>query len=84
MHKELLGQKVDLRTAGDLSRHFRDEVVQMAQVSMPLKDRIRIEHMINAANSVTHVIDHRPRDNIETEASCSVDHDQVTCAYSDL
>lgn len=29
---ELLGQKVDLRTAADLSRYFRDEVLQMAQV----------------------------------------------------
>ena len=29
---ELLGQKVDLRTAVDLSRYFRDEVLQMAQV----------------------------------------------------
>lgn len=29
---ELLGRKVDLRTAADLSRHFRDEVLQMAQV----------------------------------------------------
>ena len=26
------GRKVDLRTAGDLSRHFRDEVVRTAQV----------------------------------------------------
>jgi predicted nucleotidyltransferase len=26
------GRKVDLRTAGDLSRHFRDEVVRMAEV----------------------------------------------------
>jgi hypothetical protein len=25
------GRKVDLRTAADLSRHFRDEVVQMAE-----------------------------------------------------
>ena len=29
---ELLGQKVDLRTAADLSRYFRDEVLQLAQV----------------------------------------------------
>ena len=29
---ELLSQKVDLRTAVDLSRYFRDEVLQMAQV----------------------------------------------------
>lgn len=29
---ELLGRKVDLRTAGDLSRYFRDEVVRMARV----------------------------------------------------
>ena len=29
---EHLGKKVDLRTAADLSRYFRDEVVQMAQV----------------------------------------------------
>ena len=26
------GKKVDLRTQGDLSRHFRDEVVRMAEV----------------------------------------------------
>jgi predicted nucleotidyltransferase len=29
---ELLGRKVDLRTAEDLSRYFRDQVVQMAEV----------------------------------------------------
>ncbi len=29
---ELLGRKVDLRTAQDLSRYFRDEVVSTAQV----------------------------------------------------
>ena len=29
---ELLGQKVDLRTAGDLSRYFRDDVLRMAKV----------------------------------------------------
>ena len=29
---EMLGKKVDLRTARDLSRHFRDEVVRTAQV----------------------------------------------------
>lgn len=29
---ELPGQKVDLRTAGDLSRYFQDEVLLMAQV----------------------------------------------------
>ena len=29
---EMLGRKVDLRTAGDLSRHFRDEVVRTAEV----------------------------------------------------
>jgi predicted nucleotidyltransferase len=28
----LLGKKVDLRTAGDLSRYFRDEVVRSAEV----------------------------------------------------
>jgi predicted nucleotidyltransferase len=29
---EMLGRKVDLRTAGDLSRYFRDEVVRTAEV----------------------------------------------------
>ena len=29
---EMLGKKVNLRTAGDLSRYFRDEVVRMAEV----------------------------------------------------
>jgi uncharacterized protein len=29
---ELLGRKVDLRTAEDLSRYFRDDVVRMAEV----------------------------------------------------
>ncbi|MGL1833320.1 nucleotidyltransferase family protein [Rhodocyclaceae bacterium SMB388] len=29
---ELLGRKVDLRTPGDLSRYFRDEVVRTAEL----------------------------------------------------
>jgi len=29
---ELLGRPVDLRTAGDLSRYFRDEVLRTAEV----------------------------------------------------
>lgn len=29
---DMLGKKVDLRTAADLSRYFRDEVVRMAEV----------------------------------------------------
>lgn len=29
---ELIGRKVDLRTAADLSRYFRDEVVRSAEV----------------------------------------------------
>ena len=29
---EVLGRKVDLRTPGDLSRYFRDEVMRTAQV----------------------------------------------------
>jgi predicted nucleotidyltransferase len=29
---EILGRKVDLRTAGDLSRYFRDDVVAHAEV----------------------------------------------------
>lgn len=29
---EMLGKKVDMRTAGDLSRYFRDEVVRMAEI----------------------------------------------------
>ena len=29
---ELFGRKVDFRTAGDLSRYFRDEVVESAEV----------------------------------------------------
>lgn len=29
---EIIGRKVDLRTASDLSRHFRDEVVNAAEV----------------------------------------------------
>jgi hypothetical protein len=29
---EMLGRKVDLRTAGDLSRYFREEVLRTAEV----------------------------------------------------
>jgi uncharacterized protein len=29
---DMLGRKVDLRTPGDLSRHFRDEVMRTAEV----------------------------------------------------
>jgi len=29
---ELIGRKADLRTAGDLSRHFRDDIIRSAVV----------------------------------------------------
>jgi predicted nucleotidyltransferase len=29
---DLMGRKVDLRTPGDLSRHFREQVVRVAEV----------------------------------------------------
>jgi uncharacterized protein len=29
---EIVGRKADLRTAGDLSRYFRDEIIQSAEV----------------------------------------------------
>jgi hypothetical protein len=32
LSKMLAGRKIDLRTANDLSRHFRDEVVRTARV----------------------------------------------------
>jgi predicted nucleotidyltransferase len=32
---EMLGRKVDMRTAEDLSRYFRDEVVQNAELQYP-------------------------------------------------
>jgi len=31
LSERMRGHRVDLRTAGDLSRHFRDEVVRMAE-----------------------------------------------------
>jgi len=30
---DMLGQKVDLRTSGDLSRYFRQEVLESAEVA---------------------------------------------------
>ncbi len=35
---ELLGRTVDLRTAADLSRYFRDEVVRTAEVQFAASD----------------------------------------------
>jgi uncharacterized protein len=29
---EIVGRKADLRTAGDLSRYFRDEIIQSAEI----------------------------------------------------
>jgi hypothetical protein len=47
---ELLGgRKADVRTAEDLSRYFRDEVVRLRSRSMSPDDRWRIGHMIEAA-----------------------------------
>jgi predicted nucleotidyltransferase len=36
---ERLGRKVDLRTPKELSRYFRDEVVQSAEVHIPPPDK---------------------------------------------
>jgi uncharacterized protein len=50
---ELLGgRRVDLRTAEDLSRYFRDEVGVRQRYSMHAEDRVCLRHMIEAAEIV--------------------------------
>jgi predicted nucleotidyltransferase len=48
----IFGRKVDMRTPEDLSRYFRSEVVSPLFCNMNAADRIRIQHMLDAAAEV--------------------------------
>ena len=47
------GRKIDLRTPEDLSRYFRQNVIEEARYNMPPNDIIRLRHMLDAANEAT-------------------------------
>lgn len=54
----LLGRKTDLRTAQDLSRYFRDEVLSSGVFCMSNRDQTRFHHMLDAAQAVKQDVDH--------------------------
>ena len=58
---DLIGRKVDLLTAGDLSRYFRNEVVGTACRNMNEADRIRVRHMLDAAEKAILIAQVRSR-----------------------
>ena len=65
---ELIGFKVDLRTAGDLSQYFRQQVIDQAKEAMPSEaDRIRLQHMLDAARSAVHATTGRSREDLEED-----------------
>lgn len=68
---ELLGREVDLRTAADLSQHFRDEVSASARVCItPPDDLARIAHLREGTER--HSGSHRARlDRRSRTMSCS-------------
>lgn len=47
-----LGRKVDLRTANELRRYFRDEVIENAVIYMEKPDVVRIIHIIDVAKDI--------------------------------
>lgn len=49
--ERLLGRAVDVRTYGDLSRHFRDQVCATAQELYAADDDVRLRHLIEAAET---------------------------------
>jgi len=63
----LAGRRVDLRTAEDLSRYFRDEVLREAQVQYESRDRVRLQHLANALNSAIRFARGRERDDLDTD-----------------
>lgn len=64
------GRRVDLRTAPELSRHFRDEGVRtaVAQYVMSPTDRWRVQHMIEAAEQARQFAAGRTRADLDADA----------------
>ncbi len=65
------GRRIDLRTAGDLSGYFREEVVNSAAPHMSPEDRIRLRHMIDALESVDRFVTGRHREDLGTDEMLS-------------
>ena len=61
---------MDLRTAPELSRHFRDDVVRtaVAQYVMSPTDRWRVQHMIEAAEQARQFAAGRTRADLDADA----------------
>ena len=68
---ELLSRPVDLRTLGDLSRYFRDEVAaKRARCMTPPDDLVRLRHLRDAAEKAIGFSAGKTRESLERK-SCS-------------
>ena len=63
----LEGRRVDLRTAEDLSRYFRDDVLKRQRFSMHKDDQVRLRHMLDAAREVMEFTKSRTRTSLDTD-----------------
>jgi uncharacterized protein with HEPN domain len=63
----LLGKKVDLRTAQDLSAYFRDEVLKEAKERMQKNDKIRFQHMLDAIEEAMSFAKNKGRESLDKD-----------------
>jgi hypothetical protein len=63
----LLGARVDLRTPADLSRYFRQEVIEGTEVQYARDDVTRVRHMLDAAKEAVSFIRARKRADLDKD-----------------
>ena len=59
------GRKVDLRTPGELSRYFRDEVLR--SFNMPPSDWVRLRHMLDASREAAAFARGKDREQLKSD-----------------
>jgi hypothetical protein len=60
-------RRLDLRTAAELSRWFRHEIVRDAEVQYVADDRVRLRHVADAVEAASQFIEGRSRDDLDTD-----------------
>lgn len=64
---EILGRKVDIRTAQDLSRYFRRMCLTLRRSSMRKDDAVRLRHMLDAAKEAVSFAQNKTRRSLDTD-----------------
>jgi uncharacterized protein with HEPN domain len=63
----ILGRKADIRTPADLSRYFRQDVIEKALMIYERDDHVRLRHMLDAAHEAVAFVQDETRESLDED-----------------